>query len=136
MFENVNEVSVLVSAILAIAIGSIWYSPLLFGKYWMRAAGLTENDLEMQKQKIVRLLALAIVVNLGLFFIIAQFVELAENSGKAILSVALFLTILISGVLASAVIWEEKPLSYLLINISYAAVIIFGGMSVIWYWPW
>lgn len=136
MFENVHEIAVLVSAILAMAVGSIWYSPLLFGKHWMRAAGLKESDLDSQKDKIVRLMVYAFIANLVLLFVVAKFVGIAQAAGETIKSVGTLLVILLGAMMAGAVIWEERPISYLFINVGYATVIIFGGMSVIWYWPW
>ena len=136
MFENIHEISVLVSAILAMAVGSIWYSPLLFGEHWMRAAGLTEADLESSKEKMPKLLLGGFIANLLLMFIIAQFIELAQAAGKQLAAPASYLVLFLLAVMASAVIWEKKPLSYLLINVGYAVVVVFGGMTVIWFWPW
>ncbi|MFH1917163.1 MAG: DUF1761 domain-containing protein [Nanoarchaeota archaeon] len=35
-----NLLAVLIAAIASFAIGALWYSPLLFGKTWMRLAGI------------------------------------------------------------------------------------------------
>lgn len=136
MFESINEVSVLVTAILAMAIGSIWYSPLLFGKHWMRAAGLSEADLSSSKEVMLKLFSGAFLANLVLMFVLAQFVSFTQIAEKSLKSSALLLVLFLLAVMASAVIWEKKPLSYLLINVGYTAVVVFGGMTVIWYWPW
>lgn len=136
MLENINEVAVLVSTILAMAVGSIWYSPLLFGKHWMRALGLTEADLEISKQRMPKLFALAGLVNLIMLFVLAYFVAFAKEAGEALSTIALLLSILLAAATASAVIWEQKSLTYLYINVGYATVVVFGGMSVMWYWPW
>jgi hypothetical protein len=136
MFESINEVAVLVSAILAIAVGSIWYSPLLFGKYWMRGAGLSETSLQVSGKKMVKLLSHALVANLLLLFVIAQFVELTKMLEQQLATTAILLILFLAAVSATAVIWEEKPFSYLFINVGYAAVVVFGGMTVLWHWPW
>lgn len=136
MFENTNEIAILVSAILAIAIGSVWYSPLLFGNHWMRAAGLTEGDLESAKDTMLKSFAGAVVVNIILLYIIAQFVALSQLAGVSLKMIGSLLTAFLAAVMAGAIIWEQRPLSYLLINVGYSAVVLFGGMAVIWYWPW
>ena len=47
---QINFLAVIVSAAVALAIGALWYSPLLFAKHWMRAHGYTEESVkEMQK---------------------------------------------------------------------------------------
>jgi len=136
MFENVNEVAVLVSAILAMAMGSIWYSPLLFGIHWMRATGLTPEDLESSKTKMPKLIILAFVGNLVTLYVLAQFVAFSKAASIPLANIAFLLTVLLGAVMAGAVIWEQKRYSYFLINVGYAAVVVFGGMAIIWHWPW
>jgi hypothetical protein len=136
MFEGIDFVALTVSALLMLAVGSIWYSPLLFGRHWMRATGLSEADLEASKSRIVGQIAGAFVANLVLLFVIAQFVLMAQAQELSIRFVASLLTLLLAGAIANVVIWEQKRVAYLLINIGYASVVIFGGLTVIWHWPW
>lgn len=136
MLESINEIAVLVSSILAIAIGSIWYSPLLFGTHWMRAAGLKDDDLVISQSQLIKLIGSAIVANLVLFNVLARTIAEFELVGTVIWSTALLLTLFLAAFTVSSVIWEKRPLSYVLIHIGYAAVVIFGGMGVIAYWPW
>lgn len=46
MFQDINLIAVLVAVIADIAIGSLWYSPILFGKYWMSEMGLKEGGVK------------------------------------------------------------------------------------------
>jgi hypothetical protein len=39
---DINFLAVLVAALGGFVIGGLWYSPLLFGRAWMTAAGVTE----------------------------------------------------------------------------------------------
>lgn len=43
---QVNYLAVLVCTIVAMALGALWYSPVLFGNAWMKAAGLKEEDIK------------------------------------------------------------------------------------------
>lgn len=45
-FTNINFLAVIIAALAAFAIGSIWYSPLLFGKGWQKAIGLSDDDIK------------------------------------------------------------------------------------------
>jgi hypothetical protein len=45
-FQNINWLSVVVATLAAFAIGSIWYSPVLFSKAWMKELKLTRDDLK------------------------------------------------------------------------------------------
>jgi hypothetical protein len=136
MFAHINEVSVLVTAILAIAVGSIWYSPLLFGNIWMEAAGLKSTDLEMSGRTVVRSLMSAFIANLIFILAIAQFVDIAKASGASVWNIGFLLLLLLVASLSSAVIWEKRSFMYLVIHGGYSAFVIFGGIAVIAYWPW
>jgi len=136
MFESVNEVAVLVTTILASAVGSIWYSPLLFGETWMRAIGLTDADMEASKVKMPKMFVLSFIGNLMLLFMIAQFAAFATMAGLSVWYMSLCIVVLIGAVMSAAVIWEQKSGAYFLINVGYMAVVVFGGMAVISYWPW
>jgi hypothetical protein len=47
---HINYLAVIAAAVLAFALGGIWYSPLLFAKRWVNAHGYTEEQVkEMQK---------------------------------------------------------------------------------------
>lgn len=43
---EINFYAVLVAALTPLVVGSLWYSPLLFGKAWMKENNLTEEDLK------------------------------------------------------------------------------------------
>lgn len=40
-----NVFAIIVGTLAAFALGSLWYSPVLFGKPWMEALGLKDEDL-------------------------------------------------------------------------------------------
>lgn len=44
--STLNWLAVVVAAALAFVLGDLWYSPLLFGKAWMRENNLSEEDLK------------------------------------------------------------------------------------------
>jgi len=46
MSVDVNYLGVLLAALSTMVVGSIWYTPKVFGKTWMRLAGLKQKDLE------------------------------------------------------------------------------------------
>ncbi len=43
---EMNFIAVFVAALTTLVVGSIWYSPILFGKAWMKETGLNEEDLK------------------------------------------------------------------------------------------
>ena len=42
MMSNINYVSILVCGIAAMVLGFLWFGKMLFGKVWMKEAGVTE----------------------------------------------------------------------------------------------
>lgn len=71
MTTPLNIWAVLVAALSTFLIGGVWYSPLLFGKAWMRENGFTEESLKGGNMaKIFGLtfvLAIIAAVNLAMF---------------------------------------------------------------------
>ena len=49
ILTKVNFWSVLLAAVSYLIVGSLWYSPLLFGKMWIRLNGFTDEDLISNK---------------------------------------------------------------------------------------
>jgi heme A synthase len=43
-FHHLNFLSVLVAAVLTMLVGFLWYSPVLFGKPWMKEMGYDPSD--------------------------------------------------------------------------------------------
>ena len=41
-----NYLAIIVTTIVSMVIGTLWYSPILFAKPWMQAIGKTEKDLK------------------------------------------------------------------------------------------
>ena len=44
--QELNWVAVIVAAVAAFLVGSIWYSKPVFGNIWMKGAGLKEKDMK------------------------------------------------------------------------------------------
>ncbi len=136
MFEHVNELAVLVSAILAIAVGSIWYSPLLFGPLWMKSIGQSIDDGELSKEEMIRSSIKGVLAQIVLFVIITQFIEIGLSASVPLLTMSGLLVALIAVQTLSLVVWERRPLAYVLVHTGYNAIVIFGGVGIIAYWPW
>jgi len=45
-FSKINYLAVLVAALSTFLLGGLWYSPMLFGKAWMRANNFRDEDLQ------------------------------------------------------------------------------------------
>lgn len=135
MFAPVNEISILVSALLAVAVGSIWYSPLLFGSAWMKSAHLSEDDLEMSRKKMIQTVVGAVILNGVLLFVIAQFLSIFAES-ISVWKMGVGLIVFLSASVVNVLLWEKRSYAYVLIHMGYASLVVFGGITIIYYWPW
>ncbi|MBD3160906.1 MAG: DUF1761 family protein, partial [Candidatus Eisenbacteria bacterium] len=46
MSQGVNYLAVLIGAVAYMVLGALWYSPVVFGKAWMRAIGKTAEQIQ------------------------------------------------------------------------------------------
>lgn len=52
-FSNINWLSVIVASLAAFAIGSVWYSPVMFSKTWQKESNLTDYDLKNASMPVI-----------------------------------------------------------------------------------
>src|SRR3989344_385569 len=69
----VNNVAVLVAAVVSMILGAIWHGPL-FGKTWMKAAGVTKADIEKDKKEMPMMYAITFVGTLVTAYVLAVFI--------------------------------------------------------------
>lgn len=53
MFDKINLLAVLAASASAFLLGSIWYSPLLFGHLWLRETGLNPEQMRKGHRKLI-----------------------------------------------------------------------------------
>lgn len=80
---DVNYLAIFVGAIIAMVIGSIWYSPLLFQKKWMKAIGKTKEQIAEEGNFVTSMLA-SFVFALLTSFILAHVVDYTEATTAAL----------------------------------------------------
>lgn len=69
--STINHLAVFVCALVNLALGALWYSPLLFYRGWLKETGLSEEQLSqtnpLKTYGLTFLLALVISYNLAFF---------------------------------------------------------------------
>lgn len=138
-FVGINPWAVLVSAIAAMVLGFLWYSPLLFANPWMRLMGFDPNDkakiAEMQKNagKIYRLAFVASIVSA---VVLAKIIEISSVNtilyGMKI-GFAVWLGFVTTVQLTSA-LFGKQPTKLYVINTGYQLVcyLVMGGILAKW----
>ncbi len=118
---NVNIAAVVVAALSTFVLGGLWYSPLLFGKAWMRANGFTEEQLQgFSKARMFGgsfVLSLVMAANLAIFLADDQTDWVWGMTAGALAGVGWVAT----GI-AVVALFENKSWTYIFINAGYNAV--------------
>ena len=136
--HTVNFWAVLVAAVVAFAIGAIWYSPMLFGKEWMTLTGMTQKDVAAAKTKggMWKLYLAQIIATLVSFIVLGFIVAAASGvtaSDGAFMGFLVWLgfgaTFALGGFL-----WEKKPMKLLVIQSAYSLLTFVIGGAIIGLW--
>ncbi len=114
----INHLAVFVCAVLNLALGALWYSPILFYKAWLRESKLTEEQsAKMNPLKtygLTFLLALVISYNLAFFLGDAQ-TDAAWGAQAGFLAGFGFAAL----IFAIIALFEQRSWKYMLINGGY-----------------
>ena len=117
----INHWAVLVCALSNLALGALWYSPLLFYKPWMQANNFTEDDIKkvnpIKTYGITVILSVIISYNLA-FFLGDSKTDAAWGTTAGFLAGFGF-SALIFTVIS---LFEQRSLKYVLINGGYITV--------------
>lgn len=124
MVVAINYLAVLVAAIASMVVGGLWYSPLLFGKQWMKMMKFNEKDLPKMKEQAKKSYVLQFVSSLVLAYVLAHFMDyLGVTDALGALQAAfwIWLGFKATGEIGS-VLWEGKSWSLFLLNTAHSFV--------------
>ncbi len=116
---SVNLFSVFVSGIAAMFVGGLWYSPMVFGTYWMSKSGIAMPDKQAAKKEgLAHLYAGQFVLSCIGAYVLAHFVgSLGVISFGSAFQLAFWLWIGVQfPLIASSALWEKKPWGLVCIN--------------------
>ena len=115
--DTINYYAVVVSALLAFAVGGLWYSPFLFGKMWLEEMQLKAEDIRQKPSVFI----VSLVFSLIAVFIIADLLGPKPE---------LIHAITISG-LIGAVVFLALGITYQFSNRSLRHLLIDGGYHLV-----
>jgi len=111
----INHWAVLIAGVVGTLIGTFWYSPVAFGKVWMKLLGITGP------KSVARSYILGLLSTIVLGYALAVAVDIAGVVGS--LSGALVGVLAWFGFTATVglapVLWEGKPFTVYLIDMGY-----------------
>ena len=134
---SINYLAVLVAGIANMIIGGLWYSPLLFGKIWVKLMNFVKNKMEEAKNRgMTKSYIIAFLGSLIMAYVLAHFVDYADAvnaSGALQLAFWLWLGFFVT-VHLSSVLWEGKSVKLYLLNIFHylVALLVMSVILVLW----
>ena len=133
----VNYISVLVAAIASFVIGALWYSPMLFGKMWMKLSNVTDKEMKKAKQKgMSKNFVFQFLASLVMAYVLAHFVQYTESSTISDGMLAGFWIWLgfIATVMIGMVLWEGKPWKLYFVKAGHElfALAVMGAILAVW----
>ncbi|MCX7997107.1 MAG: DUF1761 domain-containing protein [Patescibacteria group bacterium] len=132
MIGEISLLPVLIAVIADMAIGALWYSPVLFGKYWMSEMGMKEADLKNAG----KYMAMGVLNSVIMMTVLAYFLKtLTITTPDAAIETAflLWLGFVATGTMLS-VIYEKRKLSVYGLGVSYQLVALMVGSIIITVW--
>ncbi len=119
---DLNYLAIGAVMITSMILGALWYSPLMFGKAWMKFVGITSEQAKQENMAKLWLMGLCNTFILTFFLALFLRITKAETLSEMI-QVSLFLWLgFIVTTIFGGVIWEKKPVKLFLINAFYFLV--------------
>jgi hypothetical protein len=129
---KLNYLAVLAAAVSAFIIGGVWYSPVLFGNVWMKAAGLSPEAVRTRKMGVVFGASFALMLLMS--FNLAAFLAGPPNLAWGIAAGALAGIGWVAATFGITYLFEGRPMRLFLVNAGYHAVtfMVMGGILGAW----
>lgn len=131
--SNINYFAVVVAALSTFLLGGLWYSPLLFGKAWMRANNFSEQDLQTFSK--ARMFGWSSVFSLIMALNLAMFLAApGTNLTWGMTAGALAGFGWVAMAIAIIGVFENRSWAYVLINGGYMTVafVVMGAIIGVW----
>ena len=142
--------AILVAALWQFVVGGLWYSPVLFGKQWMKLMGWSQEDMAKNKKSAGKAMGLSFIATLVLTYILALFIQYANTVNSLVhdstfgtirlgysggLELALLIWLgFVATIGLNMVLFEKKPFNLYLIHMGYQLVGILGAGAILGMW--
>ena len=115
----INWLAVVAAAVSSFLIGGLWYGPL-FGRAWMRAAGISQAQAAQARMGVV--FGLSFVLQLIAAVVLAVFIGAEATLSFTVFAAASVGLFWVAPALGVIDLFEQRPLGHWAINAGYHAV--------------
>ena len=133
MLTKVNIWSVILAAIIYLIIGSLWYSPLLFGKLWIKLIGFCDEDFKTNKPMWL-ILALSFLSAAIAAFMISAVLGPQSSAVTGAIVGGVVAVCWISMSKLTDVLFENKPVRLFLLHAGFDLVSFMVMGAIVGYW--
>lgn len=136
LFALVDELAILATTFVVVALTTLWYSPYLFGRAWIGLAGREHVLFDESARSYVPQLAVTLLLQLILTTVVALLLAFAPvvEIPVAVLGAGLF-AMAAAGMLLPMV-YEGKAWQYCVLHVSFLALSVVVNVLSLYYWPW
>jgi len=138
MNPEINYFAVVAATLSSMIVGSIWYTPKVFGNYWMEKAGVTPSG---NAKDAVRPILITVVVSFITAWVLAGAIYISFDfyGGSFFVNALVTGIILWAGLTAARFIthdaFDGRPTGLTVLNISHELVTIVIMVIIIGVWP-
>jgi len=133
MFTKVNIWAIILAAFSYLIIGTLWYSPLLFGKSWIKLIGFCDEDFKTNKPMWV-ILALSFLSAAIAAFLISAILGPKPNAEFGAIVGATISLCWISMSKLSSVLFENQKIRLFLLHAGFDLVTFMVMGAIVGYW--
>jgi hypothetical protein len=128
-----NYLAILVASLAYFALGSVWYSPLLFGTAWQK---LVNHTMKPEKSEMIRLFSTTFVLGALSMFVLEYFIKATASVTWSDGVWVGFLSAIgyVATTIGTTFMYEGKPLKLFLIDAGFhvAGFLIGGAIMGVW----
>ncbi|MFT2815580.1 DUF1761 domain-containing protein [Leifsonia sp. A12D58] len=138
MLPDINYWAVILATLSSMIVGSIWYTPKVFGNYWMKAAGVTPSG---KASDAAGPIIVTVLVSFITAWVLAGAAFIAwDFYGGSFLAITLLTTVVLwAGFTAARFIthdaFDQRPAGLTILNIAHEFVTLIVMALIIGAWP-
>ncbi|TXK17090.1 DUF1761 domain-containing protein [Homoserinibacter sp. GY 40078] len=134
---EINYIAVVLATLSSMIVGSVWYTPKVFGRYWMREAGIVESEMGSA----VRPIIVTLIVSFITAWVLAgaAFISYSFYGGSFFWNSVLTAVILWAGFTAARFIthdqFDRRTTGLTVLNCAHELVTVVVMAVIIGVWP-
>ncbi|PTN08712.1 DUF1761 domain-containing protein [Mangrovibacterium marinum] len=134
MVEQINYWAVFVAAMSTFVVGSLWYSPVMFGKKWMQLNGFSEDSIKQARYPMPVIFGSSFVAALLAAFALALFLGSESDLTFGMFAGFMIAAFWIATSRLTTALFEQQKMALVLIHAGYDVVsyVVMGAIIGAW----